>query len=153
MSTWNLLSNQHQETFKRLQLLEEASIDLLAKRRGQEKDETLQDFLKFFKIGLVQHFKIEEMALFPILKNASEPAKPIISEIISEHKDMVNRYFKLQNSKNPGIVHTGDVTDLLKALAAHAEKEEKLFPPLIALLSKEQLRKIDELAKRVGYSL
>lgn len=154
MSTWSLLSRQHQELFRKIQLLEEASLSLLAKKTTHEKDERLvEDFLRFFKVGLTQHFKIEEEALFPILKSNVKDAEPLVSELVSEHKSMINEYFKLENSKNPRFSQTKDLIVLLNILSAHTEKEEKFIPPLIALLSKEQLQKINELARQLNYPL
>ena len=115
----------------------------------EKSEELVEDFLKYFKVGVTHHFKIEEKALFPILRSNVKDAEPFISELISEHKDIINKYFKLQN----GFTQTRDLTDLLKALSTHAGKEERVLPPLIAFLNGEQLQKIDELTKRLGYSL
>jgi hemerythrin-like domain-containing protein len=102
MTTWNLLSKLHQEIFRKIQLLEEASLDLLSKKiaRNQKSRKLEADFVKFFRIGVIQHFKVEETALFPVLKRNFKEAQPIVSELISEHKLMVNRYFKLLNVRN-----------------------------------------------------
>jgi hemerythrin-like domain-containing protein len=154
MSTWNVLTRLHHEIFRKIQLLEEASLDLLAKKIAYEKREKLtEDFVKFFRAGVIQHFKVEEVALFPILRRNSKDAEPIISELISEHKTMINRYLKIQDAKNPGVAKMGDLKTLLEELSEHARKEERSIPPFIEMLNKEQLKKIDELARHLEYSL
>lgn len=161
MSTWSLLSEQHQEVSKQIHLLEEASLDLLSKKVAHEKSKErvedfeglVDDFLNFFSVGLIHHFKIEEKAMFPILKNTIKDAEPLISELTSEHKNIIDKYFKFQESKNPKSKKMKDLTTLLEDLSEHARKEERFLPPFVALLNEEQLKKIDEQARRLGYSL
>jgi len=154
MSTWTLVNKLHQEIFRKLQLLEEASLDLLSKKIAYEKSQRFEkDFVKFFRVGVIQHFKIEESALFPILQRNFKDARPVISELISEHKTMINKYFKLHDVKDTKLNKKEDFIALLKELSAHARKEEKSLPPLIRLLDEEQLKKIDELTRRLGYPL
>jgi len=45
MNTWNLVNKQHLELFRKIQLLEEASLDLLAKKITYEKKKSLQKIL------------------------------------------------------------------------------------------------------------
>ncbi len=151
MSTWSLLSSQHQEVLVKIHLFEEASLYLLEKKVTHEKSEGLvEDFLKFFKVGVVHHFKIEERALFPILKSTVKDAEPLISELISEHKSIISKYFKLQNSRPNNM---NDLTTLLKELSEHAKKEENGLPPLVVLLDEKRLKKIDKLSRQLGYSV
>jgi hemerythrin-like domain-containing protein len=152
MNTWSLLSRQHQELFRKIQLLEEASLDLLSKKIAYEdREKFAEDFVKFFRVGIIQHFKIEESSLFPVLRRNFKDAEPIVSELISEHKTMIDRYFKLQKSKHSKLNRIEDLTTLLKDLSEHAKKEENALPPFIALLDEKQLKKIDELTRQHGY--
>jgi hemerythrin-like domain-containing protein len=154
MSTWNLVSRQHQGLLRKIQLLEEASLDLLSKKIAYEESHKLaEDFMKFFRVGVIQHFKIEEEALFPILRRNFKDAEPLISELIAEHKTMINKYFELQDDKNLKLSKPEDLTGLLRDLSEHARKEESSLPQLIASLDEGQLKKIDDLARRLGYPL
>jgi hemerythrin superfamily protein len=73
--------------------------------------------------------------------------------LLSEHKTINSKYFKLENiaktSENPSKI----LSDLLKALSSHARKEEKLLPPLLRSLNEEQLKKIDEKTASLGYNV
>jgi len=154
MSTWNLVRKLHQEIFRKLQLLEEASLDLLSKKIAYEESQLLEkDFVKFFRMGVIQHFKMEEVALFPILQRNFKDAEPLVSELISEHKRMINKYFKLHDVKDFKLNKREDLTVLLRELSAHAKKEERYLPSFIELLDEEQLKKIDELTRRLGYPI
>jgi hypothetical protein len=82
------------------------------------------------------------------LKSTIRDAEPLISELISEHKSIISKYFKLQNSR-PSNLH--DLISLLKELSEHARKEDNSLPPFIALLDEQQLKKIDKLASQIGY--
>jgi hemerythrin-like domain-containing protein len=153
MNTWNLVSKLHQEIFRKIQLLEEASLDLLSKKITSQKSQKLEaDFVKFFRVGVIQHFKVEETALFPILRRNFKDAEPLISELISEHKLMVNKYFKL-HTKDSKLKKTKDLILLLKELSRHGKKEEQFLPKFIKLLNEKQLKEIDELTRRLGYPI
>jgi hemerythrin-like domain-containing protein len=136
MGTWDLIKGLHREMFKKIQLLEEASIDLLSKKIAYEENQKFEeDFIKFFKVGVIKHFKVEEVALFPILQRNFKESENIISELISEHKIMVHKYFKLDNVKGSKTKRTRDLTALLRDLSKHAKKEEKFLPPYIEMLN------------------
>jgi len=152
MSTWKLVKGLHHEMFRKIQLLEEAYMDLLAKKITYEKGEKLaEDFVKFSRVGVIKHFKVEEVALFQILRRNFKDVEPIIYELISEHKTTINKYFKLHDTKNPKLNKTEDLIVLLNTLTKHMKKEERSLPPFIELLSDEQLKKIDALTRRMGY--
>jgi iron-sulfur cluster repair protein YtfE (RIC family) len=152
MSAWNLIKGLHREVFRRIQLLEEASLDLLSKKTAYKKNQKLhEDFIKFFRVGVIQHFKVEETTLFPILRRNFKESEKLISELISEHKIMVDKYFKLRDINDFKLKRTKDLTNLLKELSTHAQKEERFLPPYIKRLSEKDLREIDELVRGLGY--
>lgn len=164
--TWALLSLEHNKVLRKIQLLEVALISLLHEvslntptKKEKSRDNQLKivkDFLKLFGHGVMQHFKIEEVALFPVLRRVAEPkltAEQTVEMLLSEHKTINSKYFKLENiaktSENPSKI----LSDLLKALSSHARKEEKLLPPLLRSLNEEQLKKIDEKTASLGYNV
>lgn len=140
--------------FRKIQLLEEASIDLLKKEIYNEQGLRLaKDFLKFFKLGITQHFKVEEEALFPILRNVFQSEEQIISRLILEHKLLIQKYSRLQKLRNPTVNQLKRIMNFLAYLSAHARKEEEKLPSLIETLDERQLRMIDEKAKSLGYPI
>jgi hemerythrin-like domain-containing protein len=154
MNTWNLVKKVHQEMFRKIQLLEEASLNLLSKKITSQKSQKLEaDFVKFFRIGVIQHFKVEETALFPTLQRNFKDAEPLILELISEHKLMIDKYFKLHDVKDSKLKKTEDLIHLLKELSKHAKKEERFLPQFIKLLNEKQLKEIDDLTRRLGYPI
>lgn len=152
MSAWDLVKGLHREIFRKIQLLEEASLDLLSKKIAYgERRKFEEDFIKFFRVGVIQHFKVEEVALFPILRKNFKELENIISELISEHKIMVDKYFKLHSVKGSKAKRTEDLTALLKELSEHAKKEETFLPPYVEMMNEKQLMEIDELTRQMGY--
>lgn len=74
LNAWELLSKDHRRVLTKIQLLEEALVDLLRQRTTdltQGKALKLEkDFLELFKVGVAQHIIVEEQALFPMLRVA-----------------------------------------------------------------------------------
>jgi hemerythrin-like domain-containing protein len=148
-----LINEEHQEILKKIHLLEEASLDLLKKQAFTETSlGLLKEFLESLRFGVLQHFKIEEKALFPVLRSAFKDKEQPILELIYEHGALVQMYSNLQNRINP-VNYAKMLKDFIEALSAHATKELKLLPPLMEALNKKQLSIIDEAARRLGYPL
>jgi len=166
MSTWVLLSKDHREILKKIQLLEKALINLLQdasldaltdeKKLHGERLKVVKDFLKLYRHGVMHHFKIEEVALFPVLRNATTDAlcgDYIIEQLLIEHKTINSNYLELENIKKSSKNPTKILFELLNALSAHARIEEELLPPLVQSLSEEQMKRIDEKATSLGYNV
>lgn len=164
ITTWLLLSKEHHEVLKKIQLLEAALISLLRDfslgisekelKLNKERLKVTKDFLKLYRCGVMQHFKIEESTLFPVLRGVKSDklyGRKIIEEFMLEHKAINSKYFKLKNivksAKNPLKI----LLELFKALSTHAKKEERLLPPLLRALDEKELRMIDEKAANLGY--
>lgn len=153
MSTCVLVNKEHQEILKKIHLLEEASLDLLKKQAFSETSlRLLKEFLGVFKFGVLQHFEIEEKALFPVLRATSRDKEQPILELIYEHGTLIQMYSSLQNRVNP-TNYAKMLRDFIEALSAHARKELELLPPLMEALNEKQLSIIDEAAKSLGYPI
>jgi hemerythrin-like domain-containing protein len=154
MEAWKALSKEHSEAFKRIQLLEKA---LLSSSKDKIQKVQINDFksardlLKFLGFNLRLHFKVEEEALFPALNQVSKNAGKIILELLSEHMDIRAKLAKLEAGEDRGLRDA--LIELPKVLPNHAKKEEAQLPPLIKTLSEEELNKIDETARSLGYSM
>ncbi|MFQ6052526.1 MAG: hemerythrin domain-containing protein [Candidatus Hydrothermarchaeota archaeon] len=152
MSALDAISKDHRMIAKRIQLLEEASLSILRKRiSGGEDSNPVEEFLKFFRIGVMQHFKIEETALFPVLQDVFKDKEPQILELLSEHKRIMDKYLSLHNAESSKEARTERLINLLNDLSAHARKEESLLPPLVKMLNEKQLKRIDEAARKLRY--
>ncbi|MFH0897308.1 MAG: hemerythrin domain-containing protein, partial [Candidatus Bathyarchaeota archaeon] len=137
MSTCALVNEEHQEILKKIHLLEEASLDLLKKQAFSETNlGPLKEFLEVFKFGVLQHFEIEEKALFPVLRKASKDKEQPILELIYEHGALIQTYSNLQNRISP-TNYAKMLKDFIEALSAHARKELELLPPLMEALNEE----------------
>lgn len=157
MSTTRALSKEHQTILARIQLLERACLDLLKRRTltSRTDDGKIPDLVEDFlqsKLGIMLHFKVEEEALFPTLRSVSESNETAISALIGEHKTIMQKFSALHHAKETGTP-IDVLLDLLRDLSAHAAREERLYPSLIQSLTEEQLKRIDDEAKRLGYAV
>lgn len=135
-SLWRSLSKDHIEILVRIQLLENALIDLLNKRVKNidvgRASKFQEDFLELFKIGVMEHFKTEEEILFPMLREkAGKEAEKIVSELLVEHETIMQRYFKIVKNKGSLTDQSELLLALLKHLSEHAKKEELIIPTLL----------------------
>ena len=156
MDTWESLHKQHIEVFIKINLLEKAMLDLLQNRTtGYLKGTTnlQEDFLEAFEQGMILHFAVEESALFPVLGKVEKKGETSISELLADHKSIMEKYSKIRQT-TAGDKNKNDILlELIRELAKHSQKEEKTIPPLISQLTSEQLSSIDQSSKRLGYPL
>jgi len=157
MSTKTALSNDHRTILAKIQLLERACLGLLRERTlthvtpDQKTTQLVEDFLQS-KLGIMLHFKVEEEALFPALRSVPNPNETAISNLIEDHKIIMQKFAALDHAKETGA-SIDMLLGLLKDLSAHAKKEEQLFPSLIEPLTGDQLKSVDDAAKRLGYAV
>lgn len=158
LNVWELLIKDHRNVLTKIHLLEEALVDLL---RQRTTDLTMgkalklkEDFLELFKVGVTQHFIVEEEALFPTLRlGRGDEAKALVSELLAEHQIIMERYFKIKKVKGSAKDQDKLLLELLKGLSTHAQKEEEFIPPLMKQLNQEEMNRINETARRLGYNL
>lgn len=97
--------------------------------------------LTFYKTELVKHFDDEEKILFPSSSGKSVGIDGLISEIISEHRQIETLIDKL--NKNSDIENT--MNELGWLLEKHIRKEERvLFVEIENVLSAIELNSISE---------
>ena len=73
-------------------------------------------FLQLLRNEIVQHFKVEENGIFPLLKEEA-----IVLELLQEHDDVLRTFTRLQRDK---IV---TLKDLLEKLSGHVKRENELL--------------------------
>lgn len=151
MDSLKKLSVEHDDVFKRLQLFEKASLDCFENKKNLSKKEYLKIVTPcrtLFKTGLVAHFKHEEMAVFPILLGKSKMVAQTIRNLISDHSMMMNKFSEFESIEDYDL-SIQVLSDLMKLLSNHAEKEEDFFSSI--QLSNDEIIKIDEVAKALGF--
>jgi DUF438 domain-containing protein len=156
LGTWESLHREHSEIFTRVNLLEKALIDLLQKRTTGylEKTSSLQkDFLEAFERGMTLHFTIEQEALFPALRKKGKNAETLVDELLLQHRSIMEKYNEIVQASHTDEEKREVLLELARELAEHSRKEEISVPPIVAQMSFEQLREIDQEAKRLGYDV
>ena len=154
LGTWDVLHREHGEMFTKVNLLEKALIDLL-RNHTTNLDGTVDQqkaFLEAFEHGITLHFRVEEEALFPELKNTSKDAETLVNELLQEHSAIMKEYSQALTPQND-TEQKEALLKMLTELQAHNRKEERSVPPIIAQLSFAQLGKVDQAAKRLGYQV
>lgn len=100
--------------------------------------------LTFYKTELVKHFEDEENILFPSSSGKSEEIDRLISEIISEHRQIETLIDKLNTNSDI----ENNMNELGWLLEKHIRKEEReLFVEIEKVLSISELNSISEKIK------
>lgn len=87
--------------------------------------ERAQECLSFYEKNLIQHFRAEEEALFPVMRSVVPISATIIDELIDDH-EQIRRVMPLIESETGLGKLIFDLGDLLER---HIRKEERqLFP-------------------------
>ena len=139
-----------------MNLLEKALIDLLQKRTigYLERTSDLQtDLLEAFEPGIALHFTVEEEALFPALRTKGKNAETLVDELLLQHRSIMEKHGKIVQASHIGEEKRDILLGLIRELAEHTRKEEMSVPQIVKQLSLEQLREIDQTAKRLGYNV
>jgi hemerythrin-like domain-containing protein len=156
LTTWDSLHREHAEMFTKVNLLEKALIDFLQKRTTgllEKTSDQQKAFLEAFEHGITLHFAVEEEALFPQLKTTGKNAETLINEPLSEHSSIMQKYGQIMQAPHNDEKKKETLLKMLTELQAHNRKEERTVPPVVAQLSLEQLGKVDQAAKRLGYQV
>ena len=146
MSTIENLRKEHKDVFKEIHLIETVQIRSLRETLDKYPN-FVKEFSRFVKTNLLHHFKVEEEALFPVLKKKMNSRA--ILNLIFDHTNIIrifNEYLEFVKDFDLSIQI---LKQLLNYLNIHAQKEEKLFSSVI--LSDEEMKRIDEMAKLVKF--
>jgi hemerythrin-like domain-containing protein len=127
-----LLSHQHhQGLFAALQL----------KRAGQDTaEEARQAFLDFYEQEGARHFRAEEELLLPAYARHTEPERPEIVRVLTEHVDLRRRGQDLEARADAA---PEALRELGERLERHIRFEEReLFPMIEAALPDDELERL-----------
>lgn len=129
------------------------------KLENEDISDTIKEIVTFFSSQIPVHFKSEEI-IIDILKTMVLSANNLnaINEILTEHKDMIEKLEELKNQtkKNSKALKEDSIekmNNLIEQLFDHAKKEDQILFPLarerINEKQKEELRiKIENLHKK-----
>jgi iron-sulfur cluster repair protein YtfE (RIC family) len=82
--------------------------------------------VRFFESELVTHFQAEEELLFPAMGELAD-ARPIMDELLEEHREMARVIDRLRTPELSSLAST--LKEFADTLEAHIRKEEReLFP-------------------------
>lgn len=101
----------------------------------------------FLATDLAAHFKAEESALFPAMRDFTG-ASELLSQLLSEHRKLEAMAERFRAPEVAQLAHAlGEFADLLEA---HIRKEEReLFPLYETLVSDEVAAEVERLVKGV----
>lgn len=144
MSTLETLNEEHNKVFKKIQLIETVQIRSL-RQTLEDYPDFVKEFSQFVRNVLLFHFKIEEEAVFPVLKKKVEPL--VIKNLLFDHENIVRVFREYLEHVKDFDLSIQILKQLLNYLDIHAQKEDRLFSSII--LSDEESKKIDKIAKSV----
>jgi hemerythrin-like domain-containing protein len=140
-TTIPLLNAQHQEVLARL-----AAVEADLQTGG---DHELGAFGAYLELEVMQHFTLEEQALFPPLARHLSMTQGPLAVMNAEHAEFRELLQGLTAAVRAGAyadqrAHAGEIIELLRA---HIHKEDHvLFPMAEQLLSAEELAEVDRQA-------
>ncbi len=157
-----ILVKEHEAALTRLAQLRATSICLKVKANSPPDQpapslkndlDHLQEVFAFFDVELKDHFKKEEMGLFPILERHMKEEGGPTGVLLAEHREFWEKYEELKAraasiaaNDNPAAAST-DLYDIgnqiLILLRGHIEKENTTLVPLAKkLLSEEEFAEL-----------
>ena len=145
--TVETLTRQHREVLGRL--------DALEGELNGGRDADLGAFAGYLQADVVQHFALEEDALFPVLARHLSPTQGPLAVMNAEHADFRDLLGRLAEA-----IATADAAqqrqcahDLIDLLRAHIAKEDQvLFPMAMRLLSPAEQSEVDARAAALAPS-
>ena len=140
--TVEVLGAQHQEV---LAYLEQVSAGLAQIGSGPD----VAGFARFLEGEVLEHFDLEEKALFPVMARYQHLADGPLAVMNAEHdhfRGLLGRLGAALRAGDQGLQRACTV-DLISLLRGHIAKEDGvLFPMALHTLSADELREVDALA-------
>ncbi len=139
MSYVEKLREYHESVLGLSQSVEHEAVKLLRMDGRLSRDEYLDIVLpnrEQFKTGLLSHFKIEELALFPVLMRKSPETALTVFNFLVDHAYITEKLHEFEDTPD----YEGSVTslrELFALLIKHAKAEDKLFPKIVFTFEEE----------------
>ena len=144
-ATIELLSTQHQDVLAHLAAVEAETMA----REGSN----LAEFAAYLENEVVQHFRLEEQALFPLLAGHLSPEQGPLAVMHAEHASFRELLAGLTNALRAGNrdAQRTHAAQLIELLRGHIAKEDQvLFPMAARLLSTAEQAEVDCRAAALG---
>jgi hemerythrin-like domain-containing protein len=141
MTTIAILGSQHRDVLDRLAAIEAAL--------AADDDSDLPAFAAFLQAEVMEHFTLEERALFPKLERHLPVGQGPLAVMHAEHTEFRALLEELDSAVRAGArdaqrLHAAEIIGLLRA---HIHKEDHvLFPLASQLLSAEEMSEVDAYA-------
>ncbi len=149
-----LLEHDHSHALRKLRRLRQ---DIRGVKEYGTLDvayESIQQFVDFLAEVIAVHFRQEEVALFPVMKQKLGEAYGPVDAMLDDHKQIVEAHGKMAaelKKEHPDmheLVATAEV--ILDVLEPHIDKEDEVIQPLaLRLLSQDELKQVDLKAREV----
>jgi len=146
-ATIELLSSQHQDVLAHL-----AAVEAETKTRDGSN---LAEFAAYLENEVVQHFTLEEHALFPLLARHLSPEQGPLAVMHAEHATFRELLAGLTIALRAGNrdAQRTHAAELIELLRGHIAKEDHvLFPMASRLLSAVEQAEVDRCAAALGDS-
>jgi len=101
--------------------------------------------VSFFEKELRHHFKVEEEALFPLVKKHVKEAWGIVDELIADHRKMESAVKDVCKVDSPTLER--DLAEFGRLLEQHIRKEDRQLFPLVE--AKAAAEVLEEAAKSI----
>jgi|GEM_PF-199580 len=109
-------------------------------------NERASELRDFFNVHLLKHFRAEEEALFPLMREAIPQSELMIEELTKDHERMRSAMAELEKGTGLGKL-IFDVGDLLER---HIRREEReLFPLFEEQIGAEEAAAVGEKIKQI----
>ncbi|HLN85502.1 MAG TPA: hemerythrin domain-containing protein [Candidatus Limnocylindrales bacterium] len=108
--------------------------------------ERAKEFVDFYRINLVAHFRAEEEILFPLMRTAVPGCAALLDELLGQHEQVRDAVSQVE--AGDGLAKL--IFDLGDLLERHIRKEEReLFPLFEAHVDSAQAETIGNELKRI----
>ncbi|MGE5653469.1 MAG: hemerythrin domain-containing protein [Bacillota bacterium] len=149
-----VLEHDHSKALRKLRRLRQDIKGVKEYKTVDVARESIQQFVDFLDEVINEHFKQEEVALFPVMKQKLGEAYGPIDAMLDDHKQVVEAHGKMKaelKKEQPDmreLVAAAEV--VLDVLEPHIDKEDEVIQPLaLRLLSQEELEQVDLKAREV----
>jgi hemerythrin-like domain-containing protein len=136
-TTIEFLGRQHQDVLERLRAIDGGT---------PPADGQVADVVRFLEAEVMQHFELEERALFPVLARHIGDTQGPLAVMNAEHATFRQLLAGLTAALRSGKLDQQQrcTRDLVALLRGHIAKEDEvLFPLALGMLSPEEISEVD----------
>jgi hemerythrin-like domain-containing protein len=149
MAVLDRLGQEHSKVLRELGLLGVTLQKIETKGVERLKTLDLEAVSRILRKDIPDHFGLEEMVLFPRLKQLAPDEKSFLEELLSEHEKIRKQIdVFLRDASSAGVQPdkaAGSLAKVVEDLSSHARKEdERLLPLARRVLTEAELEELDK---------